>query len=68
MMITKAYILTMSATTYERINVLLNMIPTFASLDWEELEEIPKDEQFVFTITCRNQDLRTVERMLAPCV
>lgn len=68
MMTTKVYILTMNATTYERINVLLNMIPTFANLDWEELEEIPKDEQFVFTIICRNQDLRTVERMLAPCV
>lgn len=68
MMTTKTYILTMNETTLERVTTLLNSIPSFSSIDWDELEEIPENEQFVFTIECRKQDLRTVEKMLAPCV
>lgn len=67
-MTTKTYILTMSETTYERVQVLMNCIPCFVKIDWEELDEIPKGEQFEFEIQCRDEDVRTVQEMLADCV
>lgn len=67
-MTTKTYFLTQTDITEERLTVLLNSIPCFATVDWEELEEVPMDEQFEFTIQCRNEDLRTVEKMLSDLV
>lgn len=67
-MITKTYFLTQTDITEERLTVLLNSIPCFATVDWEELEDVPTGEQFEFTIQCRNEDLRTVEEMLKDLV
>lgn len=67
-MTTKTYFLTQTDITEERLTVLLNSIPCFATVDWEELEEVPMGERFEFTIQCRNEDLRTVEKMLSDLV
>lgn len=67
-MTTKTYTLTKTDITEERITTLLNSIPCFANIDWDNMEEIPNESQFEFTIQCRNEDLRTVEKMLADLV